>query len=402
MLLPFPLVLAQNLIPNPGFEAFFTDPEFQWIQPEGVFYHYETGDTTGLHSTHSGQFINGLCMYNTVPNEYLHIKLLQPLKAGRTYRLSFYVRLMRAKSSNAYEQKMISAYFGDEPVDTRNPGDLFYDPQVHLVLPDSGRYEWFRLTADFQAAGSEQYFTLGYFPDTQKKEARDQARVAYMQEVERRYNASRQKTDADMSWLYMSPEEQKKFIKAEKRKRRKNKDQSPDPFAPPPPAWMYENEDAIFSKEIPGVFASRYYFDDFCLVEVFPDGHTGHCNPENRVETPETGKTIALQNVFFQSDSDTLLKESDFQLNALLRMLETYPAMKIEIRGYTDNTGTPAYNLDLSRRRAASVKEWLLQRAVNSDRVSIKGFGQADPVAPNTTEAGRARNRRVTFFITSM
>lgn len=394
---------AQNLIPNPGFEELFTQLEYQWVQPQGAFYHYESADSTNLKTAHSGQYINGLCMYNTVPNEYLHVKLLEPLKAGQKYRLEVFARLMRAKCSNAYEQKLIGVYMGNQKLDTQIPGDLYFDPQVNLTLPDSDRFEWFQMVDTFEAKGGEQYLTMGYFPNTQLKEARDKAQEAYMREIERRYAASQKKTETkDMSWLYMSPDEQKKYLKEQKKKHKGKEEDVANIDAVLSQQWAEKNENIMLKSDIPGVFASRYYFDDLCLIPIYSDGREAVCQSENLPEKIAEGRTISLRNVFFKTDSASLLEESKFQLGALYRLMNEYNKMKIEIRGYTDNVGDDTYNLELSKRRATAVENWLIDKGIDSSRISSQGFGEKDPIETNDTEAGRARNRRVTFYIVSM
>ena len=77
------------------------------------------------------------------------------------------------------------------------------------------------------------------------------------------------------------------------------------------------------------------------------------------------------------------------------------PNMKILISGYTDNVGKPADNLALSKGRAVAVVNYLLQKGVNTARLSFKGLGEADPVADNATEQGRALNRRTELSVVS-
>ncbi len=67
--------------------------------------------------------------------------------------------------------------------------------------------------------------------------------------------------------------------------------------------------------------------------------------------------------------------------------------------GYTDNNGGDAVNMPLSDKRAASVREWLMQKGLKDERIEAKGFGSAKPVADNSTEAGRSRNRRVEIVL---
>jgi OOP family OmpA-OmpF porin len=84
-------------------------------------------------------------------------------------------------------------------------------------------------------------------------------------------------------------------------------------------------------------------------------------------------------------------------LDEALMVYEKNPGLKVEIQGYTDNTGSNEYNLGLSQRRAEAVEKYLEGRGVDPDAISAKGYGSANPVASNDTPAGRAQNRRVEF-----
>ena len=83
--------------------------------------------------------------------------------------------------------------------------------------------------------------------------------------------------------------------------------------------------------------------------------------------------------------------------------MKAMPTMTIELRGHTDstnNTGDPAFNNKLSQQRADAVKEALISNGIVADRIVSRGFGDTVPVANNSTEDGRARNRRTEFVIT--
>ena len=106
------------------------------------------------------------------------------------------------------------------------------------------------------------------------------------------------------------------------------------------------------------------------------------------------GNTITLRNVFFELNSDSLARESYHELNRLVSTMRRYPKMRVQIEGHTDNSGTPSYNLELSKRRAISVRTYLSKAGIATARIECVGFGQTRPAADNTTEAGRAANRR--------
>jgi len=392
---------AQNLIPNAGFEEIFTQLEYQWVQPQGPYYHYEAPDSSENIFPKAGRYVNGLCMYNYGENEFLHIKLLEPLKANQEYVIQVDAVLMKEKSFGADFQKYIGFYFGTERLNTHIPGDLYFKPQVNLQLPDSNRYEWFQMADTFKAVGGESFLTLGYFPETQVLEIKEQNKEAYWDRVEQRYKAQENKVaEEDKSWLYLPPDEQKKYLKEQKKKnKRKKKEKPKDQILSSEPE---ETQLTIQkTKNIMGEFAVRYYFDNFCLAPLDDNGQVD-CSPENPSEELATGSTINLRNVFFETDESKLREESFIQLSALKDILLQYPEMKIEVRGYTDNIGEANYNLELSTRRAEAVVVWLTEQGISGHRLSFKGFGEADPVESNETTAGRARNRRVTFHIISM
>ena len=104
---------------------------------------------------------------------------------------------------------------------------------------------------------------------------------------------------------------------------------------------------------------------------------------------------VRINNLFFDFDKYELKSESRPELDRLAAILEKEPQAQVEIDGYTDNVGTEAYNIELSRRRAEQVYQYLIGRGLDKARLTAKGFGTSSPVAGNDTEEGRARNRRV-------
>lgn len=113
----------------------------------------------------------------------------------------------------------------------------------------------------------------------------------------------------------------------------------------------------------------------------------------------KAGQTIRLNNLFFDFAKASLRKESRSELDRMVTMMRSNPALRVEISGHTDNIGTDENNLNLSRNRADAVRQYLLDRQIAPDRVTSKGLGGTTPVAPNDTEDGRQRNRRVEFTI---
>ncbi len=109
--------------------------------------------------------------------------------------------------------------------------------------------------------------------------------------------------------------------------------------------------------------------------------------------------TLVLQNIFFDYNSHIIKPESFEELNNLAEVLQTNPQMAIEISGHTDSTGNREYNMELSRRRAVAVKNYLVEKKIQSQRIQTNGYGDTKPIAANDTEKGRSLNRRVEFTV---
>ena len=103
--------------------------------------------------------------------------------------------------------------------------------------------------------------------------------------------------------------------------------------------------------------------------------------------------------VTFDVDSSAVKPEFRNTLNDVASTLVQYESTYIDVYGHTDSTGSDAYNQTLSERRAQSVSSYLTSRGVQSARLATRGFGESQPVASNTTEEGRAQNRRVEIRI---
>ncbi len=111
------------------------------------------------------------------------------------------------------------------------------------------------------------------------------------------------------------------------------------------------------------------------------------------------GHIVVLRNIFFETDSYELTPTSYPELEKLLLFLEQNPGISIEISGHTDDTGTFEYNLQLSEKRAGSVRDFLTNKGISAERINYKGYADTRPVDTNETEEGRANNRRTEFKI---
>ena len=113
----------------------------------------------------------------------------------------------------------------------------------------------------------------------------------------------------------------------------------------------------------------------------------------------KVGKKVVLNNILFETGKSILTSGSYTELDHLLSIMKENAQMKIEISGHTDNTGSAPINTKLSEARAKVVVDYLVQKGIDRSRMNFKGYGSLQPVAENTTVAGRAKNRRVEFKI---
>lgn len=373
----------QNLVFNPSFEEYRECPRKidalgtltivdAWFQPTAGSADYfnvcgsrECGvprNKLGVQHPHSGDGFCGIYCSKTDYREYLQTQLKEPLKAGKQYKVSFYVSLSEYSSGAV---ATIGALFTSERVsdtvrrvlmrkEVRHiaPGvsqtvASYYEPQVvndfNRVLDDTEG--WMLVSGTFEAKGGEQFLTIGnFFPAPQSN-----------------------LTDLD-SLTYL----------------------------------------------LPGAY---YYIDDISLVCLTCGKQQDRIESIYRTDSMavqssvkenilmdslQVGSTIILHNIFFDYDKATLLQQSYNELHMLLELLNANPRMKIEVRGHTDGRGSDDYNRRLSENRAKAVVDYLVSKGIDPRRLQYKGFGKSKPIATNATEEGRARNRRVEFKIVAM
>jgi outer membrane protein OmpA-like peptidoglycan-associated protein len=109
----------------------------------------------------------------------------------------------------------------------------------------------------------------------------------------------------------------------------------------------------------------------------------------------DTGK-VDVYSIYFSFNSDVIREESEPTLKEIAEVLRRHPDWKLGVNGHTDNIGGDQYNLDLSKRRSAAVKQALVSRyTIAAGRLTTSGFGRSQPKDTNETLAGRAKNRRV-------
>jgi outer membrane protein OmpA-like peptidoglycan-associated protein len=115
--------------------------------------------------------------------------------------------------------------------------------------------------------------------------------------------------------------------------------------------------------------------------------------PKEMIEAIED----AIKNINFETNSDVITASSFPSLEKVAKVLTIDPNVKVAINGHTDNVGDPTYNLTLSQKRSDAVKKYLVDKGVAADRITATGYGETKPIADNSTDEGKAKNRRVEF-----
>lgn len=121
-----------------------------------------------------------------------------------------------------------------------------------------------------------------------------------------------------------------------------------------------------------------------------------------RLKPVKDGSSMALNNIFFDTNSAELKPESKTELNKLVSFIKANAIVKLEIGGHTDNVGDDKANMLLSDKRAKSVCDYLITSGIEASRLVSKGYGETKPVAENSTDEGKAKNRRTEITILSV
>lgn len=280
--------------------------------------------------------------------EYVMGLFSEPMQEGAQYLVRFNAALAQ---NSRYAIPHVSAYLTTKPIYTKTLGTLFYKelhvkdchrawikrfpiPQVKSDSIDWKPGVWETIADTITAKGGEQYIILGSFIHNDDIEA-------VLANPDARYNTA---------YYYFDN------VQVE--------------MTAPPPAHLTKNK--------PNKEPTKKITPQLTLADSLKPGFT-----------------FELENIFFEFDKAFLKPQSQDALEKLLRFLQQNPQTRIRIEGHTDSIGSHEYNQQLSERRALSVKRYLLQNGIRTERLETKGYGKRRPLVSNRTEQGRAKNRRV-------
>ncbi len=281
---------------------------------------------------------------DTFWHEYLMVELDSALQAGQRYYAEFYANRSVA---SAMASNNLGMYFSDTAVVTRDRMPLFFTPHVNSDKLVKSRWNmWQKVSGVFEVDSEKKFLLIGNFYHD------DETLIEKFPEGERG------------AYYYVDDV----YV----RRAKPDEKLSPKPRAshPPKPKRVLQEAEIVSTVEV------KLDSIDY-----------------------KVGNTIRLENIFFEFDKETLLRESKQELDKMNDILQDYPKLKIEISGHTDNVGSADYNKKLSEERARAVVEYLLKAKIDPERLSYKGYGSERPFTSNESEEGRALNRRVEFTI---
>jgi outer membrane protein OmpA-like peptidoglycan-associated protein len=402
-LLPW-ILRSQNLVPNGGFEHNTRGQVSDWRQPLDDYYHY----TLTVDRTDSGNFynaINGLCLLQPDPSEFLIAKLNQPLVKGKTYCAGLNIYYSTTFIGTVKSLYTIDVAFSDTSIEVWKRRKLYREPKLRFPFMDSAGVFVQPRRVVFEADGTEAYIIIGKF-HTQGEQfslsIEDRRAMLYKEQY---YAADSIKR----YFLTLLPPPKAAGTKREIRRETKRLNDSIAKLDAAKMEALYANAQYYREKvnalstqpEDTSIFHPRYhvrmYFDNICVAPVLLNNECA-CD-EKTIPHFEVGQTYRLNNIHFDLDKSTFRPESYQEMDNLKSILDQYPGMVIQLNGHTDSLNTEKYNLDLSNRRAKAVFDYLVKKGISPKRLQWKGYGESVPLTENTTEEGRAINRRVEFIV---
>lgn len=415
----FSVLNAQNLVPNHSFEDAYTCPDSYnnehttkiipgWIVPNKSTPDYFNACTktdvsvpqnfAGNMNAFDGFSYMGLILkesYNPdetsyfankdeYSREYISAKLLSPLKRGKYYCLSFYYA--QAKNSG-YSVDGLGVYFSKEKIKLRNdgviPAKAYITTKKDKLL--SNKNKWEEFCGVFTPKGGEKYITIGNFTPTKiiKYEKTDTtvsaslSKYAYylvdeirLYSVENEFECGCSGTLAEVNNLYSVKTNEKIAMKTNNSKSDSN-------------SKITNNKEPENSNMLKNESNSTEGKDENKITGI------------GNIKAIEDGLVVKLENILFGKEDATLTESSFSELDKLLKIMSENSDIYIEISGHTDNTGSDELNNRLSEQRAKAVARYLAKKGIKKKRISTIGFGRSQPIADNTAEEGRAKNRRV-------
>ncbi len=349
-------MFAQELIVNGGFEDENICTEYnQTCSPEGwrntasLPFGYQHQSVKGYQGVHYLPMVVedvGVSNFRT----YWQTRLKCPMQKGTVYKISFYVGALGAK----FIPSNLALYFSPAEVNQLKVWPIRVQPSVKLTrnnISAISQSEWLRVDAEYTANGDEQFLVVGNF-----------------------------NTDQEMT-RHRKPQSQKVTYCIDELSVKKPGDAGTCEPRPEVLEWL-----AGRSRHTPIGYEP-------VVRKSPPVPQPAPVVKENRIDT------LVLQDVLFKFDSGSLTPAASQVLDTIVTRLQQKPYRKIRVEGHTDSLGTESYNLDLSGRRATSVMQYFIRKGMDTNLIEAEGKGESQPIAPNKSDEGRRKNRRVEILV---
>lgn len=357
---------AQNLLANPSFEQINFCCEYgSKCAPKGWFNTNLTGINSAIFveraKTDFGKRCIQLRLFDTGKphkRQYVFTPLLCQLVKNEQYAFSVWVRadFIAVKELHVILGDSMFVRFEDRRIDAEP--SITLEHKKKFIYDKKGR--WINLTGLYTAKGNERFLTFGYLlPDAEieSKQIRNGPRYAFVSVDSMSLVPVNSKAACDLA--------------AETKK------------------YYSEGRRHLFN--VPCGGDSAFNLFPFLLKDTLPMAqHNGEPYVEER-------QTRIWRNLMFDFDKSELLPQSYPVIDSLVDDLLFNPEISLVISGHTDNSGNPEYNLNLSNQRAKAVADYMTAKGIVQSRIRWQGLGDKQPIADNTTERGRATNRRVEF-----
>ena len=333
----------KNLVPNGSFENYRKKSNdirraIPWRGIETIDYYQNplTNDTTRQKGGYNSYCYTGF-RFRKKYKEFLQTRLAESLHRGTVYEFTMHIRL-------AFWSNAVLRSFGVlfSKAGYRDQVDAVKNSMIDTVCISGGlnnNYKWITIKGFYKADGGEKYITIGNFAPKIKK---DLVRIDIG-----KFGAREAYYFVDDISLSRAP----------------------------------QFEEKVYTQV---VGLSINFNDEDSTLQVKAN--------------IDVGEKIALNNIFFENGRYYLLPESFIELNKLSKYLIQNPNLEIRINGHSDNSGLAHKNQKISELRAREVFEYLIKKGVQN-KMYFKGFGGTQPIAENTNDIGRAKNRRVEFEI---
>lgn len=413
---------SHKLIPGWGYPTIATPDYFNRCSPGRADGVSVPKNFAGESEPHTGDGYAGAILSGTDDGyrEYIQGSLSEPLIKGKKYCITYYYKLA---SYSKFAVDQMSLYFSNIEVKSTININLPYEPQINSTI---GLFldnidDWEEVCTVYEASGGEKYFIIGNFKsyentnyvatDKNMKNLRNKEYAYYFFDdvIIKPLNNC---TDCGCVQHDFEAEIIDSTYTGGYNPLTQMIDKKPNDgrikigMVGGTPPYRVEWNSGLKGAELTDLPFGEYQYIAYDAYNCQSTGKVTFIKPvvevdefEAGLENIEEGGSIVLKNIFFEFNKTTLLPESYPELDKVVDFMVSNDIDLIEISGHTDSDGSESYNQKLSEGRAKSVVQYLVSKGIQASRMKAVGYGELKPIDTNSSDAGKARNRRVEFTL---